>query len=204
MLIYLAARVCHGDYQSESWQPYHILHAHEQAVDRPHLTAGLFTRVYANVHIHTDCPLSPLLPSLCTSVGRNVLLLCFLDGDGGEISKMPLHFHPDKARPSIYSMYWTLLPPSGGYPHTNKGAVISYSKHVLVAGREGHSQGRAQMRIFTFKGYNLHWSPEFLCCWQMESAAHVSHVPYLCVHGITQSRLRLSCFFCTKEVPFPT
>lgn len=35
------------------------------------------------------------------------------------------------------------------------------------------------MRIFTFKGYNLHWSPEFLCCWQMESAVPVSRV--LCV-----------------------
>lgn len=137
MPICSAARVCHGDYQSESWQPYRILHAQEQAVDRPHLTAGLFTCVYTNMHVHTDCPLSPLLPSLCTSVGQNVLLLCFLDADGREISKMPLHFHPDKARPSIYSMYWTLLPPSGGYSRTNEGAVISYSKHVLVAGGEG-------------------------------------------------------------------
>lgn len=47
-----AAWLCHSDYQSESRQPYRILHAQEQAADRPHLTAGLFTRVYSNTHVH--------------------------------------------------------------------------------------------------------------------------------------------------------
>ena len=58
-----SARVCHGDYQSDSWQPYRILHAREQAADQPHLTAGLFTHVCANTHVHTDCLSFPLLPS---------------------------------------------------------------------------------------------------------------------------------------------
>lgn len=47
---------------------------------------------------------------------------------------------------------------------------------MLGEGGEGRSWGRAQMCICTFKGYDLHWSPEFLCCWQMESAVPVSHV----------------------------
>lgn len=62
------------------------------------------TCTYTNMHVHTDRLLSPPLPSLCTVVDQNVPLLCFLNAGGRELSKISLCFHPDKARPSIYSM----------------------------------------------------------------------------------------------------
>lgn len=102
MSLISAAWVYHSDYRSESWQPYRTLHAQEQAVHQPHSTDGLFTHKHACTH---QLPFVPTAPSSVLSVDQNVLLLCFLDADGRENSKMPLRFHPDKAKPSIYSMY---------------------------------------------------------------------------------------------------
>lgn len=79
-----AAWVCHGHYQSKSWQPCRTFHAQEQAVHRPHLTAGLFTHEHACAH---QLPVVPTVLFSVLSVGQDVLLLWLLGADGREISK---------------------------------------------------------------------------------------------------------------------
>lgn len=118
---------------------------------------------------------------------------------GRDISKRLLCFHPDQARTRTYSMSWALLPPSGGC----SALMRVQPSPMLAAGGQGQHGDVLKHVIFTFKGYHLHWSPELVCCWQMEPAVPVNHVPYLCVCGATLSRLCRSCFFCTREVLSP-
>lgn len=50
----------------------------------------------------------------CRPTAPSILLLGSPGAAGKDISKMLLCFHPDQARPGIYSMGWALLPPPGG------------------------------------------------------------------------------------------
>lgn len=117
---------------------YCILGAQERAAGQPRWTSVSFTCVHTNVRVHKractqTCTHTPAARRPQGSLSVRVagseppavgLPRCW-EGAGREISETLLHFHPEKARPSIYSAYWALLPPAGRYFRANEGAVIS-------------------------------------------------------------------------------
>lgn len=66
---------------------------------------------HTRVHTCTDHPLSPLRPlPHCVPVGQSLLLLGSLPADDGGNQQNASASHPEKARPSIFSVFRTLFP----------------------------------------------------------------------------------------------
>lgn len=128
--------------------------------------------------VHTQTRAQWLLPTSCCCAPW-----CCWQGHQQSASVFPPWPSQTKNTQHVLSpplpIWWVLSP--------DEGTAIPHAQPMLAAGGQGQHRDVLKRVIFTFKGYNLHWSPELVCCWQVEPAVPVL---YLCV-----------CFFCPSSLP---